>query len=306
MKSLAFVIPTYRALYLKDTLNSLVNQTCQDFSVYVGDDASPDDIESIINEFWDRLDIIYRRFEENLGGKDLVGHWERCVKLCQDEEWVCLFSDDDILEPRCVESFLAYDKKGQVDVMHFNLSIINKEGQLLRECSDYPDIISPTDFFHKLATFTIDARMPEFIFRRRTLLEKGFVNFDLAWRSDNATVMSIAGKKGIATINGLDARVRWRSSDINLSSYNTHAERKTQATICFFNWYDNYLIETGQENPFSFVMYLKKIVFWLEYRNVGQFMSSALCAGRKLHSAKGWRKPLYYILIFYRIIYQNK
>lgn len=306
MSNLAFVIPAYRSLYLRDTLNSLANQTCQDFSVYVGDDASLDNIKGIIDEFRDRLDIVYHRFDANLGGKDLVSHWERCIKLCNDEEWVCLFSDDDILEPRCVEAFMECDMREHVDVLHYNLSIINKDGQLLRRCTDYPDIISPTDFFKRLATFAIDARMPEFVFRRKRLLQKGLVNFDLAWRSDNATVMNVAGVKGIATINGKDTRVRWRSSDINLSSYNTYTERKSQATVSFFNWLDNYLIETKQVRPFPFLMYLKKIVFWLEYRNAKQFLFSAICAGRNLQSARGWRRYLFFILILYRIIYQNK
>lgn len=306
MKELAFVIPTYRALYLKDTLNSLAEQTCQDFRVYIGNDASPDDIDAIVEEFRNKLDIEYYGFEENLGGKDLVSHWQRCIDLCKDEEWICLFSDDDILEPRCVEAFMACIQKEEVDVLHFNLSIINKEGQIIRQCPDYPDIISPTEFFKQLATFAIDARMPEFVFRRKALQEDGLVNFDLAWRSDNATVMNVAGSKGIATIKGDNARVRWRSSDINLSSYNTHTERKTQATVSFFNWLDNYLIETKQKNPFSFLMYLKKIVFWLEYRNAKQFIPSALCAGKILNSARGYRKIIYILFILYRIIYQNK
>lgn len=306
MKSLAFVIPSYRAVFLKDTLNSLANQTCQDFRVYIGNDASPDNIESIVEEFHDKLEIVYQRFEYNLGSQDLVSHWKRCVEMCQDEEWICLFSDDDILEPNCVEAFLTCKRKDQVDVLHYNLNIIDKDGQIIRQCPDYPEMISGTEFFKQLATFAIDARMPEFIFRRSVLLEKGLVNFDLAWRSDNATVMNIAGNKGIVTIEGEDARVRWRSSDVNLSSYNTHTERKSEATVCFFNWFDDYLKETCQNNPFSFLMYLKKIVFWLEYRNAKQFIPSALRVGEKLHSARGWRKPLYYIFIIYRIFYQNK
>lgn len=128
MNNLAFVIPTYRALYLRDTLNSLAEQTCQDFRVYIGNDASPDDIDAIVEEFREKLDIIYYRFEENLGGKDLVSHWQRCIDLCKDEEWICLFSDDDILEPKCVESFNEFKEKEKFYVLHFNLHIAdNKE-----------------------------------------------------------------------------------------------------------------------------------------------------------------------------------
>lgn len=84
--------------------------------------------------------------------------------------------------------------------------------------------------------------MPEFIFKKKTLLDKGSINFDMAWRSDTASVMNIAQETGIATIASHNSKVEWRSSGSNLSSYNIQIERKTLATVEFFNWFDKYLI----------------------------------------------------------------
>lgn len=67
MKRLAIIIPAYKENFLFETLQSLANQTNKDFNVYVGDDCSPYDLQSIVSRFEDRLDIHYVRFSENLG-----------------------------------------------------------------------------------------------------------------------------------------------------------------------------------------------------------------------------------------------
>ena len=59
MKRLAIIIPAYKENFLFETLQSLANQTNKDFNVYVGDDCSPYDLQSIVSRFEDRLDIHY-------------------------------------------------------------------------------------------------------------------------------------------------------------------------------------------------------------------------------------------------------
>jgi glycosyltransferase involved in cell wall biosynthesis len=116
MSDLAIIIPAYKIDFFKDTLDSLARQTCKDFTVYIGDDCSPDDFKSLIAEYKDKIHIVYCRFDENLGGKDLVGHWKRCIDLTQNEPWLWLFSDDDVIGERCVELFYKEIEDGTVTV----------------------------------------------------------------------------------------------------------------------------------------------------------------------------------------------
>lgn len=53
MKRLAIIIPAYKENFLFETLQSLANQTNKDFNVYVGDDCSPYDLQSIVSRFED-------------------------------------------------------------------------------------------------------------------------------------------------------------------------------------------------------------------------------------------------------------
>jgi glycosyltransferase involved in cell wall biosynthesis len=50
MNKLAIIIPAYKITFLDEALNSIANQTCLDFTVYIGDDASPHNIESIVKK----------------------------------------------------------------------------------------------------------------------------------------------------------------------------------------------------------------------------------------------------------------
>jgi glycosyltransferase involved in cell wall biosynthesis len=98
-RELAIVIPAYKSLYFRETLRSISIQDQKDFTLYIGDDASPDDLLSIVNEFQSCIPIIYKRFESNLGGTDLVGHWERCIDMVVNgEKWIWLQSVKDKLK----------------------------------------------------------------------------------------------------------------------------------------------------------------------------------------------------------------
>jgi glycosyltransferase involved in cell wall biosynthesis len=236
---LAIVVPAYKPEHLSEAMESLARQTSRDFSVVVGDDASPSDLASIVEPFRSRLDLSYVRFEENLGGRDLVGHWQRCLDLvAEGTEWIWLFSDDDVADPECVQEFhrRRVDFPG-CEVFHFDIDIIDREGRLLKSCAPYPPLLDVGDFFSRLYRGRIDARMPEFVFSRPALLrEGGFVRFDLAFRSDNATVIQVGRRGGIATIQG--PKVHWRLTGSSVSSdrERTLSLRRLASTIEFFDW----------------------------------------------------------------------
>ncbi len=119
---LAIIIPAYKATFLPAALDSIAAQTCKDFTLYVGDDYSPEPISDIVNQYHDKIELVYQRFDANVGGKDLVAQWERCIAMSKDEPYIWLFSDDDVMEPDCVEKLFRQieNTKGGYDVYHFD------------------------------------------------------------------------------------------------------------------------------------------------------------------------------------------
>jgi glycosyltransferase involved in cell wall biosynthesis len=131
--SLDIVIPAYKAKFLPALLQSLENQNSKNFAVIVSDDASPEPLKPICDEFDDRLRIRYVRFEQNLGATDLAGHWNRSVAL-SSAQWVLLPGDDDVLEKNCIESFwtTAAACGKQFDVFSFGVRVIDEHDCIIR------------------------------------------------------------------------------------------------------------------------------------------------------------------------------
>ncbi len=217
---LAIIIPAYRAHHLGTALESLRQQTDQRFQLYVGDDASPDDLASLIASFRPKFSsFTYHRFTENLGGSDLTAHWHRCIQLSADEPWIWLFSDDDIAEPGCVADFYrALETAPQTNLYHFNIDIINNDGVVYERPQTHPPF--ETAQAHSQALITDRGRQwraPDHIFSRRIYEETvGFVSFPRALYADFATWVKFSHPHGVRTIG--PSRVRWRSHSQGTSS----------------------------------------------------------------------------------------
>jgi len=227
MNTLAIVIPAYKEKFFYQTLETIANQTCKDFTLYIGDDASPDKLEEIVNRYVDKIRILYQRFPENLGGKDLIAHWERCVDLVRDEEWIWFFSDDDVMTNNCVEGFYETLKLYSADNLHnkilrFNLSITDQNLNIVQKYLT-PATFSVEYFLEKqFISHTLANRAVEFIFSKEAFYDKGkFVKFPLAWGSDKATILKLGQPGGFITM--VKGEVLWRSSDFNISGISDKA-----------------------------------------------------------------------------------
>lgn len=234
---LAIVIPAYKSTFLRRTLQSLAEQTCKDFTVYIGDDDSPHDLAPIVAEFEGRFPMCYRRFEENLGGRDLVAQWTRCVAMARGEEWIWLFSDDDFLSPDCVEGFYRELRDGTAyDIYRFNVQVVGRDDRSLRRIV-YPEVISSYELYRRKLLGGLECYVVEFVFSRAVYERMGgFVPFDLAWGSDLATWVNFGMERGIRTLPG--GTVSWRSSGENISTLQTReaVARKVGALLAFFCW----------------------------------------------------------------------
>ena len=88
-------IPTFnRAVWLRETINSVLAQTFTSFRLIVSDNASDDDTSEVVRSFNDKR-IHYVRSERNVGA---IGNLNRLVALTETE-FVVLLPDDDVLYP---------------------------------------------------------------------------------------------------------------------------------------------------------------------------------------------------------------
>ena len=251
LKKLAIVIPAYKARFLPETLESIAQQSDKRFTVYVGDDASPDNIKQICDEFTDRFDLVYTRFNENLGHKSLVAQWNRCIEL-SSEPWIWLFCDDDVMEPGCVEMFYkTVDReKNKFRVLRFNTLTINDDGEVININPPHPLTESGSQFiYHRLKSQRL-SYVSEYIFSRKSYAEnKGMIDFPIAWCSDEASWLAFSKNGEILTIQGV--YVLWRRGAYNITpSGAKYQTMRVEAAYRFVRWLDDYLKENKIENKY--------------------------------------------------------
>jgi hypothetical protein len=239
-KTLAIIIPAYKSFYLEQTLQSFSNQSNKNFTLYIGNDNSIDDIESIVLKFTSVLNIYYHNFKDNLGGKSLTQHWERCIEL-SNENWVWLFSDDDIVDDDCVEEFYN-SLDGTSQLYKFQTKIIDSNNNRILEKYDkinsFTKTISSIEFItNRLSCKGFRSFAIEYVFSRELFLKNKFVDFPLAWASDDATWLNYSLFNGY--IKCIPSYVSWRASDLNISTSRINKEinlKKIQASLEYCIW----------------------------------------------------------------------
>lgn len=261
MTDLAIVIPAYKSDFLREALTSISQQTNKKFKLYIGDDASPYDLEEIIKDFASLIDITYHRFPENLGGIDLVGQWNRCIDLIGDESWCWLFSDDDILDEDCVEQF--YIKRRQnpdSQLFHFNIKTIDEDSKVINEPNKFPGILGVSEFHLKRWRSEISSYVVEYVFSvDHFKANGGFERFNYAWHTDEATWTKLSYPNGVISID--EAYVRWRRSHVNITPNNKDiviVNGKILADLDFTQWVKTFYAQKGLQFTFTHQYYLIK------------------------------------------------
>ena len=239
-----FLLPAYKGAFLDDALRSIQEQTYTDFKVLISDDCSNENIHDICEPYLNDSRFSYRRNESNIGSRSLVSHWNLLVSLC-DTEYCIMASDDDIYDPHFLERIdNLVTKYPDLDRFRARTCRINDEGVCI-------DIERTSEVFENQITFVDSLFFPyqnhcigNYVFRTKHLVDKGsFIDFPLAWFSDDATAIRCS-EKGVA--NTSETLFSFRQSTISISSVDTnnkvYARDKILACCQFYDWMNLYPI----------------------------------------------------------------
>ena len=247
---LAIVIPYYKKSFFRQTLQSLATQTDNRFRVYIGNDGSPENPIDLIKEYKDRFDLTYIKFNENLGSKSLVKHWERCINLIKNEEWITILGDDDVYENNVVEKFysnLEEIKKNYITAVRFATYVINEENKVIGNLCQHPTKEKAVDFLIRKFKGGTRSTLSEYFFRTDVVKKIKFKDFPLAWSSDALAVVEFSGNNYIYSIN--DTSVHFRLSSKNITGKGDSI-KKNEA---WFRFYTYLLSNYGNKYPIELV-----------------------------------------------------
>ncbi|MFV5703594.1 glycosyltransferase family 2 protein [Flavobacterium sp. XS2P12] len=260
---LTIIIPYYKISFFEEALQSLANQTDERFKVYIGDDASPENPSEIVAKYKDQLDLVYHRFETNLGGTSLVQQWERCIALSGDGEWMMILGDDDVLSSNCISEFytnLPEINEVNCNVVRFSTEIIDEQSKSTSIRYIHPKIEKATDFFYRRFTNKTRSSLSEYIFKRSAYKKYGFYDYNLAWYADDRAWLEFSEFKNIYTIN--TAIVRFRLSNENISRNNYKTKEKEAVQLQFFKFIvSKALMKFKRDQQKHFMLHYEQLIY---------------------------------------------
>ena len=256
---IAIVIPYYKLSFFEETLQSLVSQTDKHFNVYIGDDASPENPNALIDKYKEKLNLKYIRFDNNLGGKSLTQQWKRCIDLIEDEDWILILGDDDYLGENVVKSWYynLESFKEKSNVIRFSSIVKNEKDNTTSNIVTHPIWEKPIDSYYRRFKGTGRSTLSEYMFSRTSYDKYGFKEYPLAWHADDRMWLEYSEDKEIYTIN--EAQIYIRTSELNISGRQDNFDLKKSASIQFYK----YLVS----NKLAGLNKNKKLEFILQYES---------------------------------------
>lgn len=233
----SITIPAYKRKFLSEAIESCLAQSYKDFELIIVDDASPEDLESVVNSFKDSR-IRYYRNEKNCGAVDVVDNWNKCLDYAQGDYIICM-GDDDRLLPCCLEEYAKLiDKYPNLGVYHAWTELIDEDSKFLTLQQPRPEYETCLSLlwnrWHGRIQFIGD-----FCYDMRRLREDGgFYKIAMAWGSDDVSAVRAARYGGIANTQKLCFQYRQNRYTITSTG---DVFVKLDAIIKEKMWYGNFL-----------------------------------------------------------------
>lgn len=143
----SIVMPVYGVeKWLRECMDSLVNQTLKEIEIICVDDGSPDNCGKILDEYAEKDSRVKVIHQKNSG----VQAARNAGLDIATGEYVALVDSDDYLELTTYETLYNYAKKDDVDVIHFGNRTFNDGDDTHQNNLDYSDtpVITLEEFWH--------------------------------------------------------------------------------------------------------------------------------------------------------------
>ncbi|MEO6546449.1 MAG: glycosyltransferase [Ferruginibacter sp.] len=148
----SIILPVYnQENYLAETIDSILNQSFQNFELVILDDGSKDNSAQIIRQFAQKDRRIHAYFEPNAGKSAATNY---LVNKCSGD-WCAFLDADDVMLPERLQRQVAFHNTNpSIDASSSNCYYINEKGNLfgtqrypgLETIRDYKEAIGKDKF----------------------------------------------------------------------------------------------------------------------------------------------------------------
>ncbi|MFV0183318.1 glycosyltransferase family 2 protein [Empedobacter falsenii] len=217
MNKLAIVIPYYKIDFFEETLKSVADQIDKRFTLYIGNDASPNNPLPLIQKYFPDGNYHYFNYQENLGGNNLASQWERILENVT-EDWFQILGDDDMVLANFVEEFyekITLIESKNIYVIKVSQAFINKKSEKTTTYSKYDEVITTNDFWNFKFNLGHRSSLSEHIFNKEIYEKYKFEKYPLAWHSDDMAVIKFSIPNGIYYLDKTKVYVRFSEKSIS-------------------------------------------------------------------------------------------
>lgn len=226
-------IPTYNSVkYIEETLKSIISQTYENIEIIIGDNASTDNTEKVVNEIIGNSNrkIQYYKNKENLG---YSGNCNKMISVAKGE-YVAIYHSDDIYEPNIIERQVELLENNKTLAGCFTkFSMIDSYGneknsrnyKITKSVSSAITQYNYSDFIYMLLKhFCNPFFCPSSMIRKRNYLEIGGYDEQVTITEDQDMWLRLLNQNDLAIIN--EKMVRYRIHSEQGSAIYSDTSRK--------------------------------------------------------------------------------
>lgn len=223
----SILVPAYKSQFLAECIESVLLQTYQDWELIIVNDASPFNLDEIVERYND-VRIRYYKNDRGCGAENVVENWNKCLSYAKGDYVICM-GDDDKLLTNCLEMYDSCIRQNPYyKVYHIRMEVINPQGDIenLQETRPHWESVYSM-IWHKFSCKRIQV-LGEFLFERKDLIANGgFYYLPYACFSDDISAYRAARDLGIINIDKIGFQYRNHGQTIS----NTQNLRETVESV---------------------------------------------------------------------------
>lgn len=237
---ISIAIPIVKDKFLHKTIQSALNQQYENFEIILLNNAKTVSQKEIIKE----ICLSYKDNRINYFENDFqlppIKNWNSIINLSKGVLFAIL-SDDDYYDLNFLSEInKLYLKYPDTEIFRCRSRIVNELNETIDYTSIFPEQETIVDFiWHRLSGYRKQF-LSEFIVRREALIEiGGFVSFENAWCSDDATWIKMVDRKGmVISTNKILCNYRYSTQSItSLANSKSKLIAINQYTLWFNMFY---------------------------------------------------------------------
>jgi glycosyltransferase involved in cell wall biosynthesis len=210
MVAISVVMPAYNASrYIKDAIESILNQTITDFELIIVNDASADQTEDIILSYTDKRIRYFKNetnrgiaFTRNLGMEKATG------------KYIAVMDSDDISLPdRLEKQFLYMESHPEIDILGSAMTVFSDDYRFIKQFPTDPEYVKAYLYFRN------PLAQPTVMMRKDFLIKNNLAyNPEIKDGTEDYDFWFIAAMNGAKITNLEESQVNYRISETQISN----------------------------------------------------------------------------------------